>query len=118
MCFKGHKKPTEAQIQLVELVRFFLEVNIHQHATYFVDSLWDYASVIKVLCVCLCGARSSLVVAQDWDAMVSLLLDDKVGIVLSGPEETALIEILACAVRRAVGAGTPPARAKGKVTRR
>lgn len=56
LCFKGHKKPTEAQIQLVELVRFFLEVNIHQHATYFVDSLWDYASVIKVstyVCVCV-----------------------------------------------------------------
>lgn len=47
-CPTGHKKPTEAQIQLVELVRFFLEVNIHQHATYFVDSLWDYTSVIRV----------------------------------------------------------------------
>lgn len=47
--------------------------------------------------------------------MVSLLLDDKVGILLSGQEEAALIEILACAVRRAVGAGTPPARTKGKV---
>ena len=49
----GHKKPTEAQIQLVELVRFFLEVNIHQHATYFVDSLWDYAPVLKASCMCV-----------------------------------------------------------------
>ena len=52
---------------------------------------------------------------QDWDAMVSLLLDDKAGIVLSGQEETVLIEILTCAVRRAVGSGTPPARTRGKV---
>ena len=47
--------------------------------------------------------------------MVGLLLDDKAGIVLTGPEETVLIEILACAVRRAVGTGIPPARTKGKV---
>lgn len=49
--------------------------------------------------------------------MVSLVLDEKAGIVLSGQEEAALIEILACAVRRAVGVGTPPARTKGKVKR-
>ena len=47
----GHKKPTEAQIQLVELVRFFMEVNIHQHATYFVDSLWDYTAVVRVTAI-------------------------------------------------------------------
>ena len=47
--------------------------------------------------------------------MVGLLLDDKAGIVLSGKEEAALIEILACAVRRAVGSGLPPARTKGRV---
>ena len=115
--FAGHKKPTDAQIQLVEVVRFFLEVNIHQHATYFVDSLWEHTSVIKA---CL-PAKSVYVCAtvslQDWDAMVSLLLDDKAGILLSGQEEGALIEILACAVCRAVGSGIPPARTKGKVSR-
>ena len=47
--------------------------------------------------------------------MVGLLLDDKAGIVLTGAEEAALIEILVCAVRRAVGTGVPPARTKGKV---
>ena len=52
---------------------------------------------------------------QDWEAMVGLLLDDKAGIVLTGAEEAALIEILVCAVRRAVGTGVPPARTKGKV---
>ena len=58
MSVLGHKKPTDAQIQLVEVVRFFLEVNIHQHATYFVDSLWDHTNVIKAgslaACVCVC----------------------------------------------------------------
>ena len=38
----------DAQIKLVELVRFFMEVNIHQHATYFVDSLWDNTDVLRV----------------------------------------------------------------------
>ena len=33
---------------LRELVRFFLDVKIHEHATYFVDSLWDYTEVLKV----------------------------------------------------------------------
>ena len=47
--------------------------------------------------------------------MVSLLLDEKAGIVLTGQEEATLIEIMACSVRRAVGIGTPPARTKGKV---
>ena len=47
--------------------------------------------------------------------MISLLLDDKAGILLSGEEEASLIEILACSVRRAVGSGMPPARTKGKV---
>ena len=48
--------------------------------------------------------------------MVSLLLDDKAGIVLTGQEEMAMIEILSCAVRRAVGSGIPPARTRGKVS--
>ena len=47
--------------------------------------------------------------------MVSLLTDDKCGIMLTDEEEGALIEILTCAVRRAVGYGTPPARTRGKV---
>ena len=67
------------------------------------------------MCVCVCVCVCVTVSPQDWDAMVSLLLDDKAGVVLSGQEEGVLIEILACAVRRAVGSGVPPARTKGKV---
>lgn len=33
---------------LVELVRFFSDVKIHDHATYFVDSLWEYTDVLRV----------------------------------------------------------------------
>jgi len=44
----GRKQPTDGQIMLRELVRFFLDVKIHEHATYFVDSLWDYTDVLKV----------------------------------------------------------------------
>ncbi len=45
----GRKKPTDGQIMLRELVRFFIDVKIHDHATYYVDSLWDYAAVLKVI---------------------------------------------------------------------
>lgn len=44
----GHKRATDSQIMLRELVRFFLEVKVHDHATYFVDSLWDHTDVLKV----------------------------------------------------------------------
>ena len=60
----------------------------------------------------MCMSSLSL---QDWESMVSLLLDDKCGIVLTDEEEGALIEVMTCAVRRAVGTGTPPARMRGKV---
>ncbi len=83
----------------MELVRFFCEVRIHDHAHYFVDSLWESCEVL-----------------HDWEAMGQLLLDDKSSFSQLGDEEVkALIEIMTCAVRRAAG-GTPPAgRAKGKV---
>ena len=47
--------------------------------------------------------------------MTQLLLDDKCGITLSDEEQTVLIEVMACSVRRASGATPPPGRAKGKV---
>lgn len=52
---------------------------------------------------------------QDWDAMVSLLLDEKCGIVFTDDEEGVLIEIMACAVRRATGAKPPAGRGRGRV---
>lgn len=40
---------------LNELIKFFVEVKIHDHANYFVDSFWDYADVLQVnvkRCMC------------------------------------------------------------------
>ena len=48
----GKKKPSDGEIQLMELVRFFCEVKIHDHAHYFVDSLWEHTEVL-----------------HDWEAM-------------------------------------------------
>ena len=44
----GCKKPTDGQIKLTELIKFFSEVKIHDHANYFVDSLWDHTEVLQV----------------------------------------------------------------------
>ncbi len=50
----GHRKLTDREIMLNELVKFFIEVKIHDHSNYFVDSLWDYTDVLQVsACVCL-----------------------------------------------------------------
>ena len=44
----GHRKLTDGEIMLNELVKFFVEVKIHDHSNYFVDSLWDYTDVLQV----------------------------------------------------------------------
>ena len=44
----GCKKPTDGQIKMTELIKFFSEVKIHDHASYFVDSLWDHTEVLQV----------------------------------------------------------------------
>ena len=46
--YLGCKKPTDGQIKLTELIKFFSEVKIHDHANYFVDSLWDHTEVMQV----------------------------------------------------------------------
>lgn len=44
----GHTKPSDSQIMLTELIKFFVEVKIHDHASYFVDSFWEYTDVLEV----------------------------------------------------------------------
>uniref|UniRef100_A0AAQ4NUF8 Cohesin subunit SA n=1 Tax=Gasterosteus aculeatus aculeatus TaxID=481459 RepID=A0AAQ4NUF8_GASAC len=75
-------------------VFFFLESELHEHAAYLVDSLWE------------CGAE----LLKDWECMISLLLDDP----LPGEEETALIEIMLCTVRQAAECHPPIGRGTGK----
>ena len=94
----GKKKPSDGEIQLMELVRFFCEVKIHDHAHYFVDSLWEHTEVL-----------------HDWEAMTQLLLEEKSSFSLKDEEVKALIEIMTCAIRRASGATPPAGRSRGKV---
>ena len=53
--------------------------------------------------------------SQDWEAMTSMLLDDKCGVVLNDEEESVLIEIMTCAAKRATSTATPSGRARGRV---
>ncbi|KAG1934625.1 cohesin subunit SA-2 [Pimephales promelas] len=77
------------------LAHFFIKSEYHDHAAYLVDSLWDVA-------------RAEL---KDWDVMTSLLLQE------GGVEdelESALIDIMMCAVRQAAEATPPPPRSTRK----
>ncbi|KAI2656638.1 Cohesin subunit SA-1 [Labeo rohita] len=77
------------------LAHFFIESEYHEHAAYLVDSLWDVAGVEP----------------KDWELMTSLLLQE------SGVEdklESALIDIMMCAVRQAAEATPPSTRAQKK----
>ncbi|XP_051514059.1 cohesin subunit SA-1 [Myxocyprinus asiaticus] len=77
------------------LTRFFIESKYHEHAAYLVDSLWDVA-----------GAE-----LKDWEVMTSLLLQE--GGVEEGLE-SALIDIMMCAVRQAAEATPPTTRSQKK----
>ncbi|XP_052010665.1 cohesin subunit SA-2 [Xyrauchen texanus] len=77
------------------LARFFIESKYHEHAAYLVDSLWDVA-----------GAE-----LKDWEVMTSLLLLE--GGVEEGLE-SALIDIMMCAVRQAAEATPPTTRSQKK----
>lgn len=77
------------------LAHFFIKSEYHDHAAYLVDSLWDVA-----------GAE-----LKDWDVMTSLLLQE------GGVEdklESAMIDIMMCAVRQAAEATPPTTRSQKK----
>jgi len=102
---------------------------LHEHAAYLVDSLWD----------------SSQDLLKDWDCMVELLLEDPVPgeegtatrihfnetslylyvahqsllivdvvVVLGDRHESALIELMVCTIRQAAEAHPPVGRGTGK----
>ncbi|XP_071489542.1 cohesin subunit SA-1-like [Diadema antillarum] len=75
-----------------DLVQFFIESELHEHAAYLVDSLWDINEMIR-----------------DWDCMTELLLEDpgRGEEAFDDRQETALIEIMVSAVRQAA-LGHPP----------
>uniref|UniRef100_A0A4W4GB39 Cohesin subunit SA n=1 Tax=Electrophorus electricus TaxID=8005 RepID=A0A4W4GB39_ELEEL len=81
-------------------VFFFLESELHEHAAYLVDSMWDCAADLL----------------KDWECMISLLLDEPLPgeEALTDRQETALIEIMLCTVRQAAECHPPVGRGTGK----
>ncbi|XP_023012703.1 stromal antigen [Leptinotarsa decemlineata] len=78
-----------------DLVQFFIESELHEHAAYLVDSLIE-----------------SNVMMKDWECMTDLLLEEP------GPheepldnrQETSLIEIMVCCVKQAATGEAPVGR--------
>uniref|UniRef100_A0A8C2Q431 Cohesin subunit SA n=1 Tax=Cyprinus carpio TaxID=7962 RepID=A0A8C2Q431_CYPCA len=95
---RGRNSPNGNLIRM--LVLFFLESELHEHAAYLVDSLWD----------------SSQDLLKDWDCMVELLLEDPLQgeEVLGDRHESALIELMVCTIRQAAEAHPPVGRGTGK----
>ncbi|KAM6307033.1 LOW QUALITY PROTEIN: cohesin subunit SA-3-like [Podargus strigoides] len=73
------------------LLDFFIESELHEHAAYLVDSLWDCA-----------GPR-----LRDWETISTLLLEESPSEGLVDRQEKALVEILAASVVQAAE-GQPP----------
>ncbi|XP_056141356.1 cohesin subunit SA-2-like [Lampris incognitus] len=81
-------------------VFFFLESELHEHGAYLVDSLWDCAADLL----------------KDWETMISLLLDEPMSgeEALTDRQETALVDIMLCAIRQACECHPPVGRGTGK----
>uniref|UniRef100_A0A3B1K5C4 Cohesin subunit SA n=1 Tax=Astyanax mexicanus TaxID=7994 RepID=A0A3B1K5C4_ASTMX len=81
-------------------VFFFLESELHEHGAYLVDSMWECASDLL----------------KDWESMISLLLDEPFPgeEALTDRQETALVEIMLCAVRQSCECHPPVGRGTGK----
>ncbi|KAJ8282907.1 hypothetical protein COCON_G00054260 [Conger conger] len=107
LCHKLGKESQDGEVEsyrasfLSLLVSFYIQSKFHEHGAYLVDSLWGSA-----------GAE-----LRDWEAMTSLLLQEKgQDQSLKDEEEGALIELMMCAVRQAaeirppVGKGPPSKR--------
>ncbi|NXQ86876.1 STAG3 protein, partial [Nyctibius grandis] len=73
------------------LLTFFIESELHEHAAYLVDSLWDCA-----------GPR-----LRDWETINALLLEESPTEGLEDRQEKALVEILAASAVQ-VAEGQPP----------
>lgn len=91
---RGKKADQEVKVvQLKKLIEFFLVSEVHNHAAYLVDSLWETMDILK-----------------DWKLMTDMLLDKSDRQVLNDSEEMALIDTLVCACKQAVTRQGPPGR--------
>ncbi|XP_060939273.1 cohesin subunit SA-1a [Limanda limanda] len=95
---RGRSSPNGNLIRM--LVLFFLESELHEHAAYLVDSLWE----------------SSQELLKDWECMTELLMEEPVQgeELLSDRQESALIELMVCTIRQAAEAHPPVGRGTGK----
>ncbi|XP_065132397.1 cohesin subunit SA-1a [Paramisgurnus dabryanus] len=95
---RGRSSPNGNLIRM--LVLFFLESELHEHAAYLVDSLWE----------------SSQELLKDWECMTELLLEEPVQgeEVLIDRQESSLIELTVCTIRQAAEAHPPVGRGTGK----
>ncbi|XP_059975857.1 cohesin subunit SA-3 isoform X2 [Mesoplodon densirostris] len=89
-----HRSPRSQRTFFHLLLSFFVESELHYHAAYLVDSLWDCA-----------GPQ-----LKDWESLTSLLLEKDQN--LGDVQESTLTEILVSSVRQA-SEGHPPV---GRVT--
>lgn len=95
---RGKRADQEVKVvQLKKLIDFFLVSEIHNHAAYLVDSLWESLDILK-----------------DWKLMTDTLLDKSDKQVLNDNEEMALIDILVCACKQAFTRQGPPGRTSRK----
>uniref|UniRef100_A0A8C7A8W8 STAG1 cohesin complex component n=1 Tax=Nothoprocta perdicaria TaxID=30464 RepID=A0A8C7A8W8_NOTPE len=95
---RGRNSPNGNLIRM--LVLFFLESELHEHAAYLVDSLWE----------------SSQELLKDWECMTELLLEEPIQgeEAMSDRQESALIELMVCTIRQAAEAHPPVGRGTGK----
>ncbi|XP_049644139.1 cohesin subunit SA-3 [Suncus etruscus] len=91
-----HRSPRAQRTFFHLLLSFFVESELHDHAAYLVDSLWDCA-----------GPQ-----LKDWESLTSLLLEKDQN--LSDVQESTLIEILLSSVRQASEALPPVGRVTGR----
>ncbi|CAI9618616.1 unnamed protein product [Staurois parvus] len=95
---RGRSSPNGNLLKM--LVLFFLESELHEHAAYLVDSLWE----------------SSQELLKDWECMAELLVEEPIQgeEVMSERQESALIELMVCTIRQAAEAHPPVGRGTGK----
>lgn len=91
---KGKKRSPNTPL-VRDLVQFFIESELHEHAAYLVDSLWDINEMMK-----------------DWECMTDLLLEEpgRGEEALDDRQETSLIEIMVCCVKQAATGESPVGR--------
>ncbi|VDP90268.1 unnamed protein product [Echinostoma caproni] len=92
---KKGKRRSENTPLIRDLVQFFIESELHEHAAYLVDSLWDLSPMLR-----------------DWEAMLDLLLEEpgRGEEPMDANQETSLIEIMVCCVRQAATGESPVGR--------